>query len=426
MPRKAEELGALAVAAINEPGRHAVGGVAGLCLQVLPADADKAAGRSWVLRVMIAGKRKEIGLGGFPDVPLKDARAKAREFREAIDKGLDPAEERKAAKARLLAEAGRLLTFEQAAKDYLAAHEREWTGKAHRRQWFYMLEELAVPVIGKMAVGDIETTHALGLLRPLWSEKTETAQRLRARCESVLNAAKAAGAIRDGSWGNPFRWRGHLDGLLAKPSKLAPVVHHKALPSEDMSGFMAALRQRDGTAARTLEFMVLCAVRSGEARGATWAELDLNTKVWTIPKARMKADREHRVPLSQAAVALLNKLPRIGGCELVFAGPSGKPISDVAVSKLCRDLTGGRGVPHGVARSTFRDWAGDCTSYPRDLCEAALAHKVGGTEGAYRRSDAVERRRPLMADWAKFLAKPAAKKADGEDGNVRELRAAQV
>jgi integrase len=415
MPRKAEELGALHVAAITTPGLHAVGGVAGLCLQVEPTG-----GRSWVLRVMIAGKRRFMGLGGFPDVKLADARRLAREAREAISRGADPIDERRAAKARLLAEAGRLLTFEQATKDYLAAHEAEWTGKANRRQWFYMLEKLAVPVIGKMAVGDIETTHALALLRPLWADKTETAQRLRAKCEAVLNAAKASGAIR-GPWENPFRWRGHLAGLLARPSKVAPVVHHKALPIAEASGFMAALRPRKGSAARALEWLILTACRSGEARDARWSEVDLAAKVWTIPAKRMKAGKEHRVPLSDAAVSLLNALPRVAGSDLLFPSPTGKALSDVVVSKLCGELSGGRAVPHGW-RSTFRDWSADATSHPRDLCEAALAHVVGGTEGAYRRGDAVERRRPLMADWAKFVAKPPAKPAEG-GGNVRHLRA---
>lgn len=416
MPRKAEELGSLQVAAIKSPGLHAVGGVAGLCLQVEPSG-----GRSWVLRTMIAGKRRFMGLGGFPDVKLADARRLARDAREAISKGADPIEERRAAKARLLADAGRLVTFEAAAKDYLAAHHAEWTGKANRRQWYYMLEDLAVPAIGKLAVGDIETTHALSLLRPLWSEKTETAQRLRAKCEAVLNAAKASGAIR-GPWENPFRWRGHLAGLLARPSKVAPVVHHKALPVAKVAAFMQNLRQVEGLGARALEFAILCASRSGEVRGATWAEIDLAAKLWTIPAARMKSKREHRVPLSDAAIELLNKLPRIAGGDLVFPSSTGKPLSDMTLSAVTRRMEV-QAVPHGIARSTFRDWAGDHTSYPRDLCEAALAHVVGGAEGAYRRGDAAERRRPLMADWATFLAKPPAK--SDKDDNVRELRAAR-
>jgi integrase len=429
MPRKAEELGALQVAQITEPGLHAVGGAAGLCLQVEPTG-----GRSWVLRVMVAGKRRAMGLGGFPDVKLADARRLAREARETVSKGRDPVEERRAAKARLLAEAGRLMTFEQACRDYLAAHEKTWKHPAHARAWTYTLLDLACAGmdcgdagnavgIGKLAVGDIETTHVLNLLRPLWATKTETAQRTRQRCEAVLNAAKAAGAIRAPGWNNPFRWKGHLDAVLAKPRKLAPIKHQKALAAAETAGFMAALRERKGSAACALEWLVLTACRSNEARGARWSEIDMAAKVWTVPSARMKGGKEHRVPLSDAAVSLLNGLPRIAGSDLLFPGPTGKPLSDVAVSKLCGELSSGRCVPHGW-RSTFRDWSGDHTAYPRDVCEAALAHVVGGVESAYRRGDAVERRRPLMGDWANFLANPPAKKAEVDGDNVRRLREA--
>jgi integrase len=372
-----------------------------------------------------------MGLGGFPDVKLTDARRLAREAREAISKGGDPIEERKTAKAQLLAEAGRLLTFEQACKDYIAAHGATWKHPAHARAWRYTLVDVAcngldcgeagqAVGLGKLAVGDIEIAHVLNLLRPLWASKTETAARTRQRCEAVLNAAKAAGAIRTPGWHNPFRWKGHLDALLAKPRKLAPIQHQKALSAAEAATFMAALRERKGMAARALEWIVLTACRSGEARGARWSEIDIATKVWTIPAERMKAGREHRVPLSAEAVALLEKLPRIAGSDLMFGGNTGKPITDVVVSKLCGELSGGRAVPHGW-RSTFRDWAGDATAYPRDLPEAALAHVVGGVEGAYRRGDAVERRRPMMADWAKFLAK--APTASQSKDNVRDLHA---
>ncbi len=428
MPRKADELQALQVAAITDPGLHAVGGVAGLCLQVEPTG-----GRSWVLRVMIAGKRREMGLGGFPDVKLADARRLARDAREAINKGRDPVEERRAAKAKLLADAGRLLTFEQACRDYIAAHEGTWKHPAHTQAWKHTLLTIACKGmkcgevgdavgLGKFAVGDIETTHVLNLLRPLWVTKTETADRTRRHGEKVLDAARAAGAIPAVGWHNPFRWKGHLDALLAKPRKLAPVQHQKALPADHAAGFMVALRERKGLAARALEMLILTACRSNEVRGARWSEIDLSAKVWTVPAARMKGGKEHRVPLSDAAMTLVNGLPRIAGDDLLFPGPSGKPLSDVAVSKLCGQLSDRRCVPHGW-RSTFRDWTGDATSYPREVAEAALAHVVGGVEGAYRRGDAVERRRPLMADWATFLAKPPELKGAGEGGNVRGLHA---
>jgi integrase len=385
---------------------------------------------------MVAGKRRTIGLGGFPDVKLADARTKARTFREAIDQGRDPVEERRAAKARLLAEAGRLLTFEQACRDYVAAHEKTWKHPAHGQAWRHTLLTIACKGVdcgdagsaeglGKLAVGDIETAHVLNLLRPLWATKTETAQRTRQRCEAVLNAAKAAGGIRAPGWHNPFRWKGHLDALLAKPRKLAPIQHQKALPAGEAAKFAAALRERSGSSARALEWLLLTACRSSEVRGAQWSEIDMAAKVWTVPASRMKGGKEHRVPLSNAAVSLLNSLPRIAGCDFLFPGPSGKPLSDVALSKLCGELSGGRCVPHGW-RSTFRDWAGDATSYPRELAEAALAHVVGGVEGAYRRGDAVERRRPLMADWAKFIAKLPASDRSGESDNVRDLHGARA
>jgi integrase len=427
MPKKAEELGSLQVAAISAPGLHAVGSVAGLCLQVSSNGA-----RSWVLRTMIAGKRREMGLGGFPDVTLAAARNAARDARAAIKQGQDPIEKQRAAKARLLAEQGRVKTFEQACRDYLGAHEKAWKHPAHARAWKHTLLSIAcngmdcgdsgkAEGLGKLAVGDIETEHVLDLLRPLWAEKTETAQRTRQRCEAVLNAAKAAGTIKASGWNNPFRWKGHLDSLLAKPRKIAPIKHHKALPAGATADFMVGLRQRKGSAARALEWIVLTACRSNEARRASWSEIDLDAKIWIIPASRMKGGREHRVPLSGAAVAVLNALPRFAGCDLLFPGPSGKPLSDVAVSKLCGDLSGLRCVPHGW-RSTFRDWAGDATSYPRDIAEAALAHVVGGVEGAYRRGDAVERRRPLMEDWANYLEKTGAMPSNV--GNVAKLRGA--
>lgn len=431
MPRKVAELGPLQVAQLVEPGLHAVGGAAGLCLQVEPSGS-----RRWVLRVMIAGKRREMGLGGFPDVKLADARRLAREAREAISKGSDPIEERRAAKARLLAQAGRLLTFEQACRDYLAAHGKTWKHPAHAQAWKHTLLTIACTGkdcgeagnavgLGKLAVGDIETAHVLNLLRPLWATTTETAQRTRQRCEAVLNAAKAAGAIHAPAWTNPFRWKGHLDAVLAKPRKLAPIQHHPALPAAEAADFMVALRERNGSAARALEWIVLTACRSEEGRAARWSEINVNTKVWIVPGHRMKGGKEHRVPLSEAAVVLLNDLPKLAGCDLLFPGATGKRVSDVAVSKLCGELSGKRCVPHGW-RSTFRDWSGDYTAYPRDVCEAALAHVIGGVEGAYRRGDAVERRRPLMEDWAKFLSKQPRSTGLVSRDNIQNLKSART
>jgi integrase len=420
MPKKAKELGPLEVRALAKtPGKHAIGGVAGLHLVVskTPEDQpDKAPAASWVLRVMIGGKRRDVGLGGFPDVPLADARRKARDARDAIDKGADPVEDRRAAKAALLASAGRVVAFETAAKDYLAAHEKAWS-KATRHSWGYMLETFAYPVLGKLAVGDIETSHVLDVLRPIWSDTPETGKRTRGRIESVLDGAKAAGHIK-GPWSNPARWRGHLDKLLASPRKLAPTVHRKALPVDEAPAFMARLREVEVMGARALQFAILTAGRSGEVRGARWDEIDIPGKLWTVPASRMKARRAHRVPLSESAVTLLEGLPRLAGCELVFPSSVGSPLSDMTLSAVCRRMKV-EAVPHGF-RSTFRDWCGERTSFPRELAEQALAHTLESeVEAAYRRGDGFEKRKRLMQAWADFLAKPVATKSD----NVRAIGA---
>jgi integrase len=401
---------------------HAVGGVTGLYLQVLPSRdvAQPCGARTWILRAMIGGRRRDMGLGGFPSVTLADARRKAREAREAIDKGGDPIKERRAAKARLLAESGRVVTFKDVAGDYLAAHEKGWSVPT-QRAWANTLNNYMLPKLGKLAVGDIETSHVLEVLRPLWAEIPETGKRTRNRIEQILDSAKAAGHIKD-PWSNPARWRGHLNKILAPPRKVAPVEHYPALPIDDMPAFMVKLATVRGMGASALEFIILTACRSGEARGATWAEIDLQKKLWVIPAARMKAKKDHRVPLSPAAVAALMKLPRIAGCDLVFPNTRGELLSDMSVSAVCRRL-GVKAVPHGF-RSTFRDFAGERTNFPREVAEAALAHSVGNdVEAAYRRGDALEKRRKLMEAWANFLSKPVAKPEPG-GSNVIDSQAA--
>ncbi len=359
--------------------------------------------RTWVLRYMAAGKRRDMGLGGFPDVTVGGARDAARRAREKIDIGQDPIEARRAAKLAMIADASKAVTFEEAAKAYMAAHEASWRNAKHREQWRNTLKGLAYPHIGKLGVRDIEVAHVLNVLEPIWQGRTETATRLRGRLELVLDWATARG-YRDGL--NPARWRGHLDKMLPNPSKIKTRGHLTALPLSELRDFMERLRLVDGMGARAVEFAVLTAARSGEVRGATWAEIDLVEKLWTIPALRMKAGKEHRVPLSPKAVELLGRLPKIGGTDLVFSAPRGGILSDMTLIAVLRRMEVDATV-HGF-RSVFRDWCGEHTNFPREVAEAALAHAIGSSvERAYRRGDALEKRRKLMDAWARFCAEPS-------------------
>jgi integrase len=395
MPRKAKELTAIVIARLSAPGHHAVGGVDGLYLYINAAGA-----RSWVLRTMVGTKRRHMGLGGFPDVPLAKAREKARLARESIDQGIDPIVQRKATASLLIAQQATDKTFEQAAQGYLDAHSETWKNPKHRAQWTTTLETYAYPFMGKLLVRDVGQEHVLNALESIWKTKTETASRLRGRIESVLDWATVR-KYRTGE--NPARWKGHLDMLLPAPGKIQKVEHHKALPIDAMPAFFADLRKRDGCAAKALEFAILCASRSGEVRGATWSEMDLATGVWTIPADRMKAKVEHRVPLSVSAIGILNTHSHCEGSDLVFTAPRGGMLSDMTLTAVLRRMKVDA-VPHGF-RSTFRDWLGERTNYPRELAEQALAHALGNkVEAAYRRGDGLEKRRDMMQDWADFCA----------------------
>ena len=393
MARKAKELGALEVNRLETPGLHAVGGVAGLALQVSPNGA-----RSWVLRAMVGGKRREMGLGGFPDVTLAGAKEAARAARALIDQGIDPVAERQAKRSALAAAVASTMTFNEASMRYIAAHEAGWKSAKHADQWRNTLETYAFPVIGKIAVSDIETSHVMRVLEPMWLTKTETASRVRGRIESVLDWATVRG-FRKGD--NPARWRGHIEHLLAARSDVQKTQHHSAMDYREVGAFMAQLRQQEGMGARALEFAILCASRSGEVRGAEWSEIDLTAGVWTIPANRMKAEREHRVPLTDDALTLLKSLPRSDDTNLVFPSAKNKPLSDMTLTSVLRRMS----VPvtaHGF-RSSFRDWAGETTAYPREVIEHALAHQLKDkAEAAYARGSLFDKRRRLMADWAKF------------------------
>ena len=410
MPRKVREVSAIEVSRLAVPGLHFVGGVAGLALQVQPSGA-----RSWVLRLSVAGKRREMGLGGFPDVTLADARRRAREEREKADKGVDPIAERKAAANLLRVELAKAFTFKSAALAYIEAHEPGWRNAKHGEQWRNTLES-TYPTIGDLQVRDVALPHLLAVLQPIWRTKTETASRLRGRIESVLDWATARG-YREGL--NPARWKGHLDHLLPSPRKIMKTGHHAALPVAEVGAFMQLLHAQQGSGARALEFAILTAARSGEVRGARWAEIDLDAATWTVPAERMKAHKEHRVPLSEAAVTLLRSLPRIAGTDLVFPAPRGGQLSDMSLVAVTRRMEV-KAVPHGF-RSTFRDWCAERTNYPREVAEMALAHAIGDkVEAAYRRGDLFEKRRRLMKDWAAFCANPEIRK-----GSVISMNAAR-
>ncbi|MCX8997668.1 integrase arm-type DNA-binding domain-containing protein [Rhizobiaceae bacterium BDR2-2] len=317
---------------LSQTGMYAVGGVPGLHLQVLPGG-----GKTWLLRVTVGttadGKqrRSEVGLGGYPAVTLQQARDKAREVREKIIQGIDPVAERKAARSALLASRATEITFEEAAQQYIAAKSPEWKNAKHAQQWNNTLETYAFPFIGKLQVRDIDTPHVLEVLEPIWKVKTETASRVRGRLEAVLDWATVR-KYRSGT--NPARWKGYLDTMLPEPTKVAKNGNHAALPFAEVGKFMKRLRKMEGNGARALEFTILTAARSGEVRGATWDEIDLEAKEWTIPAERMKMGKEHRVPLTGEAVTLLKALPRLEDSNLVFFAPRGGELSDMTLAAV--------------------------------------------------------------------------------------------
>ena len=394
MARKAKELSPLVVGRLTQPGHHAVGGVAGLYLYVSETGA-----RSWVLRAMVGTKRRHLGLGGFPDVPLAQAKERARKARDDISAGIDPIAQKQAAASALKASQAAETTFKQAAEAFFEAHGESWKNSKHRAQWKNTLITYAYPFIGDLSVRHIGQEHVLKILEPIWKSKTETATRVRGRLESVLDWATVRN-YRTGD--NPARWKGHLDKLLPAPAKIQKVEHHAALSIDEMPAFMVNLRRREGVAARALEFAILTAARSGEVRGATWAEIDKDAKVWTVPAERMKAGKEHRVPLTAVAIKIIEGMPKVAGSDLIFSAPQGGALSDMALTQVVRRMEVDA-VPHGF-RSTFRDWAGERTHHPREIAEQALAHMLRDkVEAAYRRGDALDKRRVLMDEWQAFI-----------------------
>ncbi len=410
-----ERLSARAVATKNKPGMYADGG--GLYLKVAATGA-----RSWVFRYMTDGRAHNMGLGPLHTVTLAEARDKARQQRRLRLDGQDPLAARRGARDQARLNAAKTMTFRQCAEAYIASHSAGWKNPKHAAQWPATLGAYVYPVFGDLPVADIDTALVMRAIQPVWNEKPETASRLRGRIESVLGWATTSG-YRAGD--NPARWRGHLSNLLPAPTKAKAAVrrergrkeHHAALPYVEMGAFMADLRQQEGLAARAMEFLILTAARTGEVIGATWQEIDLEGRLWTVPGERMKAGKEHRVPLSDAALAILRALPKGEPGDRVF------PLSNMALLMLLRRMKRDDLTAHGF-RSTFRDWAAERTNFPAEVAEMALAHVVGDkVEAAYRRGDLFAKRRQLAEAWAKFCAAAPAMAAMAASDKVVAIRA---
>lgn len=433
MPKRAKELSAYQVRRITKVADHAVGGVAGLLLQYRGPKS-----KCWILRTPLNGKRIELGLGAYPEVSLEKARAKAAEFKEQTSKGIDPRDEERRERARRKAEAIARLTFAEAAKACWRAKSEGFKNAKHSKQWIDTLTEYAFPIIGDLYPEDIQTAHIMQVLKPIWAEKTDTASKLRGRIESTISYAFALRQIRGRP--NPAAWKDNLDQLLTSARALIrkKKKHHPAVYWKRMPEFMAALRARGrritkdlphgGLGARMLELAILTTSRDIEVRGAKWSEFDLDAKEWTVPPSRMKGNLEHKVPLSDAAVALLKALPRMDGCEYVFPGAqkgdgSYGIMSNATMGKVLDDIheadirAGGIGfldqkvkkiaTPHGTARSSFKDWSLNCTSYRDEVSELCLAHvNSDETRSAYARDQLMDLRRPMLEEYSAFLSAP--------------------
>lgn len=403
--KRAKELSPMAIRQLKDPGYHSVGGVGGLLLCV-----KKSGAKSWILRYSTGGKRiskngkpypilRDMGLGAYPDVGLGDAREEARKYKAMLrEEGLDPIEERRKVRAASKAELEKRRTFKEVWEEFFKVKSGELIAK-NAKHWRRSMERYAMPNIGNLVVADIETRHIEAILHPIWKEKNVTATALRGRLESVLSFATVKG-YRSGD--NPARWKDNLKELLPKPSKVHKVKHHRALPIDDAQEFIKALRKRTGNAAHALELAVLTAARSGEVRGALWSEFDLKRKLWTIPAERMKMERPHTVPLSDAALALLKAQPH--DKDLVFPAPAGGQLSDMALLAVLKRMDYyDKTTVHGF-RAVFKSWAQERTDTPHFISEMALAHSVGdGIQQAYQRSDLAAKRLKLMREWSRFL-----------------------
>jgi len=421
MPKIAKELSAIEVKRLASPGWHAVGGVAGLLLQIRqPAKDGAPLARSWILRLRIAGERQLIGLGSYPQVSLAEAREQARKLSAEARGGVNLIARKRAQRSALIAAASRNKTFKDCAEAYMEAHASDYSNDKHRKQWASTLESYAYPVVGKMLVADISMRHVLDVLLQdtvhrngsrgkLWYTKPETAKRLLDRIKTVLDYATVS-EYRSGM--NPATWKGYLDSQLPSTRGLKEVEHFPSLPYEQIGDFMVHLRQKDSISAKALEFLILTDMRSGSVRQATWSEIDFTKQLWIIPPKHFKTRVEFRVPLQPQAIALLKQLPRINDSDRIFPNGQGKPLSDMALNQLMRGMRErgefkGEAVPHGF-RATHRTWAAEQTDYPEEVRKLASGHAVGdAVKEAYQRTDLLEKRRNLMNDWANFLDQPS-------------------
>ena len=381
------------IEALTEPRTYRVS--KSLYLQIGPTGT-----KAWLFRYTKDGRAHGMGLGPLDLVTLAEARDRTLTCRKLLLDGIDPLEERRGKRLQTRLAAAGKITFHSCAERYIDAHAAGWRNRKHRQQWTNTLTTYAYPAIGDLPVGAIDTGLIMKIIEPIWQTKTETASRLRGRIESILDWAKAR-HYRTGE--NPARWRGHLDQLLAARSKVAPTNHHAALSYAELPAFMTQLRQHSGAAARCLEFTILTAARSGEARGARWSEFDLDAHTWTVPAERTKAGKAHTVPLSEHARTILAGLPRSGD-YLFENGRAGKPMGGTTLTLMLREMNRGDIKVHGF-RSTFRDWAAEQTHHQNHVVEMALAHAIGDkVEAAYRRGDLLAKRRELMQDWARYCA----------------------
>ncbi|WP_095203209.1 tyrosine-type recombinase/integrase [Mesorhizobium carmichaelinearum] len=426
MSRTINNLSAAEVSKKKEPGMYADGG--GLYLQVAKRTSKTAADgdvtKSWIFRFMLAGKARYMGLGDVNTFSLKEARDRARAARQKVTDGIDPIEVRKETKASLRADDAKRITFKEASTRYIAAHKAGWKNEKHSEQWKNTLETYAGPIIGDLPIAKVDDGHISQILDPIWATKNETATRVRGRVESILDWARVKG-FRPKNSDNPARWRGHLDKTYPAPSKVKKVEHQPALPYAELPAFMGNIRGLDFVSAKALAFCIMTVSRTQAVTGATWSEIDMVAKIWTIPGSRKGTKlndegRIHRVPLSDRAIEILKSLPREeGNPHLFIGGKKGSGLSTAAMAELLKnydlpsDVPGRQPVVHGF-RSTFRDWAAERSNFPREIAEAALAHVVKDkTEAAYQRGDLLEKRRRLMTAWAQYCAEKPAK-----SGNV--------